>query len=151
MTTSTNHSFLSEIVAGEPIPLDRLSFFRARLQSRLYDLVITKFLKLEHGGEISRAELGRRIGKDPAQISRLLGAPGNWTLDTTSDLLLGMGEELEPSSLPLAGRPQRNYHRPEWVQPMVTVTIGNQAPSSGIRADVLEIRGDHDVRIAATG
>src|SRR5947209_2537173 len=41
----------------------------------------------------------------PEVITRLLGAPGNWTLETISDLLLGIaGEELEPTSSSLLNR-----------------------------------------------
>ena len=51
---------------------------------RLYEAVIKEFL--ESG--VTKAELARRIGRKPEQITRWLGAPGNWTLDTVSDLLL---------------------------------------------------------------
>jgi hypothetical protein len=52
-------------------------------------------------GKISKADLARRIGRKPEQISRWLGAAGNWTIDTVSDLLLGMSAEPELSVGPL--------------------------------------------------
>lgn len=91
MTTSQKNAFLSEILEGKPIPLGKLSYFRARLKNELYDAVITHFLEKN----ISKAELARRLGKKPEQITRWLSSPGNWTLDTLSDLLLGM--KCEPS------------------------------------------------------
>jgi len=102
-------SFLSEIISGERIPPGKLAFFQARTRNRLYDFVMGKFAEREAAG-LTRAELARRIGKKPEQISRLLGAPGNWTTDTASDLLLGIaGEELNFSSSSLANRKPVNF------------------------------------------
>lgn len=92
MTTSQT-SFLSEIISGEKIPAGRLAYFRARLSNKLHQLILVEFEKLSKAGKINKAKLARRIGKEPAQVTRLLGAPGNWTIDTFSDLALGMGCE----------------------------------------------------------
>lgn len=94
MTTSQTQSFLTEILEGERIPVGKLEYFRARLQSRLHQLVLAEFLRQEDCG-LHQAELARRIGRKPEVVNRLLGAPGNWTLNTVSDLLLGMGVEPE--------------------------------------------------------
>jgi hypothetical protein len=94
MTTSQTQSFLTEILEGERIPVGKLEYFRARLQSRLHQLVLAEFLRQEDRG-LHQAELARRIGRKPEVVNRLLGAPGNWTLNTVSDLLLGMGVEPE--------------------------------------------------------
>jgi hypothetical protein len=94
MTTSQTQSFLTEILDGNPIPLNKLEYFRARLRSRLHQLVLGEFLRQEDKG-LHQAELARRINRKPEVINRLLGAPGNWTLNTISDLLLGMGAEPE--------------------------------------------------------
>lgn len=92
MTTSQTQSFLTEILEGKPIPVGKLEYFRARLQSRLHQLVLAEYLRQEDRG-LHQADLARRIGRKPEAINRLLGAPGNWTLNTVSDLLLGMGAE----------------------------------------------------------
>lgn len=102
MTTSGKNTYLQEIVSGEPIPKGKLAYFRGRLKYRLYNLVIEKFADMEKSQGLTKAELARRIGCKPEQITRRLGAPGNWTLDTVSDLLLGIaGEELVIDSRPL--------------------------------------------------
>lgn len=93
MTTSQPNAFLSEIVSGETIPPDKLGYFRGRLSNKFHELVLDLFDELERAGKITRASLARRIGKAPEQVTRWLGAPGNWTLDTASDLFLGMGYE----------------------------------------------------------
>ena len=81
-----------------------LSYFRERLRNRLHQLVLREFMRRENAGELTRADLARRLSKRPEQITRWLGAPGNWTLDTVSDLLLGMGMELACNATDVAGR-----------------------------------------------
>ncbi|MGD0332853.1 MAG: hypothetical protein ABSA90_06295 [Xanthobacteraceae bacterium] len=93
MTTSQPNIFLSEVVSGELIPPEKLGYFRGRLSNRFHEIVLDLFDELERAGKITRAALARRIGKAPEQVTRWLGAPGNWTLDTVSDLFLGMGYE----------------------------------------------------------
>lgn len=92
MTTS-QISFLSEILSGAQIPIGKLAYFRARLSNKIHELVLSEFMRLERENKINRAELARRVGRKPEQVTRWLGAPGNWTIETLSDLLLGMGCE----------------------------------------------------------
>ena len=93
MTTSQPTPFLSEIIEGARIPEEKLAYFRSRLKNRLHAMVLFQFVSLERDRNFTKAELARRLGKKPEQITRWLGAPGNWTIDTISDLLLGMGHE----------------------------------------------------------
>lgn len=116
MTTSQKTSFLSEIETGVPIPAGKRAYFGARTRNQLYNLVLRKFQEQEADSGLTRADLARRIGRRPEVITRLLSTPGNWTLDTASDLLLGIaGEELKFSSSPVLGRAPRNYAGPEWL------------------------------------
>ena len=110
MNTSRKKPILSEILDGDEIPLGTLSYFRERFRDRLYDLVMEEFLKQDAETGLTRAEVARRIGRRPEQITRWFGAPGNWTLETVSDLLLAVaGAEPDVDLLPLEGRPVRNY------------------------------------------
>ena len=110
MNTSQKRPFLSEVLDGDKIPLGTLSYFRERFRDRLYDLVMEEFLKKDAEAGLTRAEVARRIGRRPEQITRWFGAPGNWTLETVSDLLLAIAKsEPEVNLLPLKGRPVRNY------------------------------------------
>ena len=102
--------FLSEVFDGDKIPLGTLSYFRERFRDRLYDLVIEEFLKQRAENDLTRADVARRIGRRPEQITRWFGAPGNWTLETVSDLLLAIAKaEPDVTLLPLEGRANRNY------------------------------------------
>jgi len=80
--------------ADTAIPVAMRAYFRGRFGNKIHELVLAEFAAQEHEGKTSRAELARKIRRKPEQITRWLGSPGNWTLDTLSDLLLGMG--LEP-------------------------------------------------------
>ncbi len=122
MTTSQT-SFLYEIERGESIPFGKLSYLRERTRNLLYDFIIKKFLEAEKKG-LSQAELARRIGKRPEVVNRWLGSPGNWRIDTISDLLVGIGaEELEPQSVSLLDRAKRNLDYPVWLQETQAETI----------------------------
>jgi hypothetical protein len=117
VTTSRPTHFLSEIEAGNVrIPPGKLAYFQERLRNRIYNFVISRFFEAERNG-LTKALLARRLGSDPAVVSRLLGAPGNWTLDTVSNLLLGIAaEELKPASSSVLNRKPRNFLAPEWLQ-----------------------------------
>lgn len=69
-----------------------LSYMRERHRGNVYDLVLNEFEK----SGLTQAVIADRLGKAPEVISRWLGAPGNWTLDTVSDLLFSMSGA-EPS------------------------------------------------------
>jgi plasmid maintenance system antidote protein VapI len=104
MTTSQKQLSLTDILEGHPIPAGTLEYFRARLRSKFHQLVLDEFLRQEDSSGLTKAELARRIGKGAHQVNRWLGAPGNWTLQTVSDLLLAMGSEPEFAVLHIQDR-----------------------------------------------
>jgi hypothetical protein len=109
MSTSQKTRFLSEILGDERISLSKLTYFRKRFRDRLYELVVGEFLKRERQG-LTKAEVARRIGRRPEQITRWLGSPGNWTLETVSDLLLAVAKSEPYVDLwSLENRASRNY------------------------------------------
>jgi transcriptional regulator with XRE-family HTH domain len=70
-------------------------YFRTRCRNRFYQAVVAYFAaQAQHKG-LTQVELAKLLGKDAAQINRWLSGPGNWTLDTISDLLLAMNAELD--------------------------------------------------------
>lgn len=94
MTILQKFPFWTEVLEGRTLSVGEKEYFRARFQSRLHQLVMAEFLRHEDQG-LTQAELARRTGKRAEVINRLFGSPGNWTLNTVSDLLLGMGGEPE--------------------------------------------------------
>jgi hypothetical protein len=118
MSTPAKTQFLSEILSNDdPIPPGKIAFFRERFRDHLYDLVLSEFLKREGDG-LTKATIAKRIGRKPEQITRWLGAPGNWTVETVSDLLLAISKAEPTVSLrPLDNRPRANKAEPEWIEP----------------------------------
>lgn len=109
MTTSQNASLLSELVGDSPISEMYLAFLAERARNSYYDFVVRKFLEAEKTG-LTQADLARKIRIEPPQLSRILGAPGNWTIATIAKLLAGIcAEELQPSSRSFLNRPHGNY------------------------------------------
>lgn len=103
---------LSNPVGSTLIPLGTLGYFRGRNRWRIYEVVLREFQK----SGLTQADLARRMGKRPEVVSRLLGAPGNWGLDTVSDLLFAIsgGEPSYGVDHPL-DEPARNDDRPHWL------------------------------------
>lgn len=103
-------TFLNEINdLSKTIPEGKLAYFRERLRLKLYDVIMAAFDDLEKEGALTRADLARRINKDPAQITKFFASPGNWTVDTISDLALGVGGcELDLGLKRLCDMPARN-------------------------------------------
>jgi hypothetical protein len=86
MTTSKNGIGLRNPTATDLVPLGTFGYFQARNKRNAYDLVMDEFAK----SELSQAGLARRLGKGTDVVCRLLGGPGNWTLNTLSDLLFAI-------------------------------------------------------------
>ena len=97
---------LSKPIPGKRVPPETLAYFSARAKRHAYDLVMKE---LEASG-ISRSELACRLGMDAGQLSRTLGGPGNWTIDTASRLLFAIsGVALAYRVESPLDRPVRNY------------------------------------------
>lgn len=110
MITSPKTDFWSEIEdPGARIPAGKLEYLRERFRNDMYDFILKKFLDQQDRCGLTKASLARRLSCDAARLNRLLGAPGNWTLATVSDLLAGIsGEALDPQSTRVRGKVPRN-------------------------------------------
>jgi DNA-binding phage protein len=85
------------------------AYFQARLKNRIHDIVVNHYLHLQKEEGLTKAELARRLKTRPEQITRWLSAPGNWQLDTVSNLLLAMQAEPDFSISKLADRRFNNF------------------------------------------
>lgn len=111
MTTSRRKHILCEPVGTKPVSVGTLAYFAERLRNRVYEIVIDEF---EASG-VSKATLARRLRKNPSQLTRWLGAPGNWELDSISDVLFSIrGGELNFSVGHPLREAKKNYRQPDW-------------------------------------
>ncbi len=113
MTTSPTTAVRSAIQGSAPFPKGVLAYLCARTRSDYFGMVHAKLREAEAAG-LTRAALAKRIGKSPTRLSHILAAPGNWTLDTVTELLLGIsGEQLQPQTHRILDKPSRNINHSE--------------------------------------
>lgn len=102
---SQNTSILAKPIGDEKISKRSIGYASESAREELFDLVLRNCV--ESG--VTKATLARRLDKDPAQVSRLLGAPGNWTIDTVAELLFAIdGSLLRASSFQPLDEPTAN-------------------------------------------
>ena len=120
MTTFRTTQVKSELVGDDPLSDYALGYLNERARNNFYDYVLRRFHEAVEKEKLTKAKLARRLGLEPARITRLLGSPGNWTLDTVSELLVGIcREELKPQSEPYLDRPVRNLQSEDLLRMLV--------------------------------
>jgi hypothetical protein len=90
MPTSQMPELLTDILDSDPakpIPPEVLAYFCRRVRLDFHRQVVGRWQQLE---TMTKKDLADRLGKRPEVIGRLLGAPGNWELDTVTMLLVAM-------------------------------------------------------------
>jgi len=87
--------FLSEILEDRPIPESTLIYFRERFRDKLHSAILEAFLIRSQQKNLKRQDLAARIHRTKAQISRWFSAPSNITLDSISDLMVGLGMDFD--------------------------------------------------------
>lgn len=119
MITSRQREFLSEILEGKPIPEDKLVYFRERLRDRLHSAILAAFQERAKKG-FKQSDLAERIHKKRAQITRWFSTTSNLTLDSVSDLMVGLGMDFDafpftPIEKTVVGRQEsgRSMKRPQ--------------------------------------
>jgi hypothetical protein len=125
MRTSRTTRNLSKPTGRIRIPSGTLAYFRTRTRMRMFTLVRRELKK----SGITKAELAARLGKGADQVSRWLATPGNWTLDTLSDLLFATTAAELPSdvSYPLAR--SKDVAKEDAVQKAIPIAqLGEQMP-----------------------
>jgi transcriptional regulator with XRE-family HTH domain len=96
VTNSANQiSFLSEILEWKAIPEDKLVYFRERLRHKLHAVILDAFLARSKERDLKQSDLAVRIHRKRAQITRWLSSESNLTLDSVSDLMVGLGMDFD--------------------------------------------------------
>lgn len=119
---SAQTQFQADLKA-EQIPADALAYVGARARNRFYDFVLKRFT----ASGMTKAELARKIGKGPDRVNRLLGAPGNWTIETVAELLAGIsGEEILPNAQDFFGRTCSNMSQEQLLGHLIGAVERNE-------------------------
>ena len=101
MTTLVMRDILTNLLAEEPIPPEKIAYLQTRTRLRLHDFILRRFATAEDSpGRLDQAKLARRLGQSRARISQQLGVPGNWTIDSVTKLAAAIGGEIDFSWRP---------------------------------------------------
>jgi len=91
------------------------SYFEQRFRNRIYEVVIKAVEQAARENKWKRKDLAERIAKKPSQLTKWLAGPGNWTLDTISNLLFAIDAELDFHVSPFAKKSKSNeFHDLNW-------------------------------------
>ena len=85
MTTSLTQ--VMSAIEETPIGKYWIGFFRENFRAEINDQLVEA---LESSG-LTKADIARKLGKRPEQVTRWLSAPCNLETDTMSDLALSLG------------------------------------------------------------
>jgi DNA-binding phage protein len=113
----------SEIAGDEPLSDYARAYLNERARNNFYDYVLRRFQEAAEKHQLTKAQLARRIGLGPDRITKVLGSPGNWTLDTITELLVGIcREEIVPHSRPYLNRAAHNFRMEDFLQSLPSVS-----------------------------
>jgi hypothetical protein len=88
------------------------AYYRRRQQNRIYGEIAALFAEEAEAGRMTKRKLAELLGKDPAQVTRLLSEPSNLEIDTISDYLLAMDAEMDSRVVRFSERAKPNYMHP---------------------------------------
>ncbi len=93
-----------------PLTEREVFYFRTSYRNRVYQSVMAYFAACAERDGLTKARIAALLQRDPASITRWLSGPGNWTLDTVSDLLLAMNAEMSNEVIPFADQSTTTVH-----------------------------------------
>lgn len=98
---------------NEPKSARDVAYYRERYRNRVFSKLVSFISDVAQREQITQKDMAERLGKDPAQLSRLFSQPSNLTLDTISDILLAVDAEAEPPHITqFKDKPAPNYVHP---------------------------------------
>lgn len=145
MPTSLAEQLTSAVcLEDRPLGLGLMGYFDAASRDEMHGQILDLFIRLADEGRMTKALLARRAHMSPAQVTRFLAAPGNWTSDTYTHLALAMGHKPKHALEDLSDLERSNEHHPgvehgERVE--ATGVMALPAPVPGQRLSSTQTRG----------
>ena len=128
--------------ASEPLSEKTLAYHRRRLQNRFHELVLRAFIEQKKSTGLTQKQLAILTRHRAEEINRYLNVAGNWTLNTISDLLLGLAVDLDdPSFTPIVDLvpPQPEQKLEASIRPKLSTPVATRWPTSpGAFIDMLK-------------
>lgn len=144
VTTSAQTQLTLTSSPDKELSSRQLAFFEGLAQNRAHEAVLQLIERLAREGRLSRASLAKKLGRSPSQITRWLGSPGNWTLQTLGILLGAMGYVPVISAHPINERVATNYSHPaaELSKAAQFVQLRSRTDDDVEGAEVLALSGE---------
>ena len=89
-----------------------LGYSRQRFKNRVFTQLVDFFATESEDRNFTKRDLAAALGKDAAQLNRILNHPSNLTLETISDLLSALDAEMDTSIVKFSERSPANYMHP---------------------------------------
>jgi hypothetical protein len=89
-TISPQTAFLVEPSGDAKISDYTLGYVTETARDEIFDHIVSACVE----AGVNKATLAKRLGKDPAQITRTLQAPANWTIDTIAEMMFAIDGRL---------------------------------------------------------
>ncbi len=117
MSTSRTPTRLSKPEGDKPISGSDFSYVTTRHRLDVFNAVHAEY---DRSG-IGQTVLAKRLGMDKGALSRLLGAPGNWTSDTAAKLVWAISGGRLMLSVDYPLEKSRRNHTQAWPEPEMLV------------------------------
>ncbi|NOG72908.1 hypothetical protein [Roseicella sp. DB1501] len=124
--------------------------FRQRQRNRLYEAVVKAIEAAAAERGVRRKDIAETLGKEPSQISRTLAGPGNWSIDTVSDLLFAIDAEMDFDVVRFEDRRKGNRFHPGGERPTAMTGSAKAGTSTASRITLPPSAPEHSISRSGT-
>jgi transcriptional regulator with XRE-family HTH domain len=130
----------------EPKSAREIGYYATRYRHRFHANLLAFIVSQMKARNLTNKQIADRVGKDAAQLSRILSKPSNLTLDTISEILLGVDAEPEPPQFVcFADIANRQY-----AHPLIARGLGEQPGQTDIAASPHAIKIETRIPVTAS-